>query len=126
MTTANSKTTEINPRWNEGQFEGEEHAKPRAILPRDFTEITNHVPRPVLGWLDLTTKERAEFDYLDTEDKQWGAQFARYRGNVYDLGEFQRYEDDYWHGIATDSYFSATVMRLEGECDYVVMGRVYS
>ena len=98
-------------------------AERAAVETRRLTVITNHVPRPVLDWCDLSAKECAEFDYLDARQPQ---QFVRYRGQVYDLGEFQRYEDDYWHAIAPDSYFSATVMRLEGECDYVVMGRVYS
>jgi hypothetical protein len=56
----------------------------------DLTIKTNNVPRDVLCWWDLTKKEQAEFDYLDSEGRQNEAQFFRYKKWVYDLGEFVR------------------------------------
>lgn len=106
---------------------------------------TNHQPRPVLYWYDLTGAERAELDYLDDEDKQADARLFRYRGHVYDLGEFQAIrtrsqqarslhhwaytaEDDSpltsWHGIQTDSAFSALVIHLAADGETVIVGNM--
>lgn len=93
------------------------------------TVITNNRPRHVLYWHELTEKERREFDYLNAaDDDRIGASFARYRGAVYDLGEFQRAPDDLapWHGYAQDTYFSATLYRIVDDGESVIMGRVYS
>lgn len=85
----------------------------------------------VYGW-DLSEEERAEFDYIaDSDHELWEEvpnQFFRYRGNVYDLGEFVRivpqgatggpfchYDHTGalkgWDGIATDSFFSGVVVK---------------
>lgn len=90
--------------------------------------ISNRQPRDVLGWHDLAEKERAEFDYLDSDAARDCASFARYRGAVYDLGEFMRAPADLapWDGYATDTYFSATLARFVDGGDAVVMGRCYS
>lgn len=95
---------------------------------------TNHTAREPLRWYDLTPKERAEFDYLDTEQRQDDAQFVRYRGATYDLGEFTllhstalgpRYKG--WTGQHSDSAFSGILLRWvqrDGEW-LVVMGNYY-
>jgi hypothetical protein len=49
--------------------------------------ITNHQPRLLLSWYELTAGEQAEFDYLDPEDT--GREFFRYKGNIYDLHEIR-------------------------------------
>ena len=102
--------------------------------------ITNNVPRPVIDAWELTPAERAEFDYLDWDAIEAGsdsASFFRYRGQLYDLGEFSA---DYgitkgaglpahlskWDGYQSDTFFSATVVRYVEDNDYVVVGRVYS
>ena len=94
------------------------------------TVITNGRPRDVLAWEDLTAKERADFDYLDSEERQDSAHFARYRGAAYDLGEFMPAPAELkpWQGCAADSYFSATLFRYVDGADFesVIMGRVYS
>jgi len=78
----------------------------------------------VYGW-DLSEDGRAEFDYMDDINE---GSFFRYRGNVYDLGEFVRivpqgatggpfchYDHTGalkgWDGIATDSFFSGVVVK---------------
>jgi len=99
---------------------------------------TNNVPRYTLGWHNLTAKEQAEFDYLDTNDRRYEASFVRYRGVVYDLGEFMRVESGYggssgngalhgWDGYHADSYFSAVLVRYVGDdMESVIMGTACS
>jgi len=90
---------------------------------------TNHKPRPIVyGW-ELTEKERAEFDYLDDINE---GSFFRYKGHVYDLGEFMRTEQGGglellgWQGISTDSYFSGTIVRLSHDGESITVARIYS
>lgn len=102
--------------------------------------VTNNVPRPVIDAWQLTTKERAEFDYLDWEAIEQGsdsASFFRYRGQLYDLGEFSA---DYgitkdaglpahlttWDGYRSDSFFSGVVIRYSEDFEYVTVGLVLS
>ena len=108
---------------------------------------TNNQPRPVIYWYDLTDAERAELDYIDTDTAQDDFRGFRYKGAVYDLGEFSAIctrsqqarsqysfahtaEDDSplaaWHGIQTDSYFSGVVVRYSDDFDTVTVGRAYS
>lgn len=104
--------------------------------------ITNNVPRPLIYGFELTEKEKTEFDYLDSEEIETHA-FFRYRGQVYDLSEFVRIipqggngtcfgHYDYsgelkgWHGIQTDSFFSAVVVRLTDDGETVVVGLALS
>lgn len=91
---------------------------------------TNKVPRFTLDWRDLTTKEQAEFDYLETEQQEEGS-FFRFKGNVYDLGECMRLSDGsvygkYWHGYYGESAFSAVLVHLCGDSDRVVIGQAFS
>lgn len=93
--------------------------------------VTNNVPRPVIYGYELSEKEKQEFDYLDDIDN---AQFFRYKGAVYDIGEFQRVTDTMenclgfngWHAYLGDSFFSGIVVRYVGDCDDVIIGRWYS
>jgi hypothetical protein len=87
--------------------------------------MTNNQPRDILTWHDLSEKERAGFDYLDSEEKQDGASFVRYRKWVYDLGEFMRCSDHWpvcWHGYSSDSFFSGTLIRYVDDNERVIMG----
>jgi hypothetical protein len=99
-----------------------------------LTVTTNNVPRFTLDAYELTPRERAELDYLDWPALDAGedsATFFRYRGRVYDLGEFTRIaptdsELADWHGIASDSFFTATVVRYADPYgESVVVGSVY-
>lgn len=105
---------------------------------------TNHVPRPVLYWWDLTDKEKQEFDYLDTEAKQDEGHFFRYSGMVYDLNEFQSMHHHAvqmqvhsklrkWDGFMTDSYFSGVLIKYpvcddwrDKSYEEVIVGTYYS
>ena len=52
--------------------------------------------------------------------------FFRFRGVLYDLGEFMHTDLDGWDGIAPDTFFSATLVRLVDDGQSVVVGRVYA
>jgi hypothetical protein len=102
--------------------------------------ITNHVPRDVIDASELTLAEQSEFDYLDWPAIKRGedsASFFRYRGELYDLGEFFA---DYgitrgaglpealskWDGYRSDSFFSALVVRYVEDNERVIVGLVLS
>ena len=90
--------------------------------------ITNNVPRDVLLGYDLTRKELDEFDYLDA-DEIGGHSFFRYRGWVYDLGEFMASAAPSdsplsdWDGYHADTYFSGVVVKYVEDCERVIVGR---
>ncbi len=99
----------------------------------DLRIITNRVPRDVLNWYELTEKERAEFDYLDSEERQAEANFVRYRGEVYDLGEFERTPNNEparqelnqlaaWDGYRGDSFYSGVVIKYCDDFERVIVG----
>jgi len=90
--------------------------------------ITNGVPRYTVDGYDLTAKERAEFDYMPDIDS---GLFFRYRGNVYDIGEFMRVDTneshlENWHGYSSDSMFSGVLIRLVDNGESVIVARYYS
>lgn len=87
---------------------------------------TNNVARDVIYGYELSEAERAEFDYLDWSELDgdgWSRQFARYKGQIYDLGDFMTTSElsrgaghndlSQWDGYASDSYFSGIVIRYE-------------
>ena len=97
----------------------------------DVTIISNNKPRLTLYWHDLTAKEQADHDYLDSQESQECASFVRYKGYAYNIGEFMRVAKDSdhmpgWHGYHSDSYFSGILLKLCDDSDYVIMGRYYS
>jgi len=102
---------------------------------------TNNVPRDVIDAYELTTDEREQFDYLDwaaIERGEDSASFFRYRGEVYDLGEFVANMRDTgggttgtgdlsaWDGFMADSFFSAIVVRYVDNFERVVVGLALS
>jgi hypothetical protein len=100
----------------------------------ELTIKTNNVPRDVLHWWELTDKERAEFDYLDTENRRMEANFVRFKNWVYDLGDvecignYAQHEPKFksWHGIVSDSYFSGVVFRYVDDFERVICGTYFS
>ena len=90
--------------------------------------ITNHQPRPIVYGYELSEKEKKDFDYLESDDLEYNA-FFKYKGQVYDLGEFMRINDNEdlegWDGYSGDSYFSGTLVKLIDE-ENVIVGRYYS
>lgn len=87
---------------------------------------TNNVPRDVVYGYELTETEAAEFDYM--EDINEGS-FARYKGVVYDLGDFMIVSGSInenfpgWDGYASDSFFSGVLVKYTSkDFDQVVFG----
>lgn len=108
---------------------------------------TNNQARDVAYAWQLTDKERAEFDYHDDIDSpDCCATFVRYKGQVYDLGEFsvivscdykgalhpmalRDTENNFvgWDGYQSDSYFSGLVIRYADNFgESVIVGRYFS
>tara|TARA_B110000211_G_scaffold185303_1_gene210244 strand:- start:2502 stop:2807 length:306 start_codon:yes stop_codon:yes gene_type:complete len=97
---------------------------------------TNNKFRDILRSYDLTEQEREEFDYY-TVDELYDAMFFRYKGDVFDLGEFMRCPDSNktsddltelteWDGYMSDSYFSGVVIRYDDNIEQIQVGRFYS
>lgn len=103
-----------------------------------FTVSTNGHRRELLSLHELPDVARMEFDYAPADDG-CSPRFFHYRGAWYDVHEFDRCDPAgpinllsanalEWHGVQTDTMFSATVVRfLDGDDDgFVVAGRMYS
>lgn len=96
----------------------------------ELTIVTNNKPRFVIYGFELSAKEKAEFDYY-TDDELMEKTFFRYKGIVYDLGEFMRVEEggqlakQGWHGYSGDSYFSGILVKYADEYESVIVGRYY-
>tara|TARA_B100000945_G_scaffold310073_1_gene301600 strand:- start:188 stop:478 length:291 start_codon:yes stop_codon:yes gene_type:complete len=90
----------------------------------------NHF-RPVLYWHDLTEAEQRE--NASAYDGVKDSSFFRYRGQVYDLGEFlsargngaHELVND-WDGYHNDSYFSAVLVKYSECQDFVKVGLALS
>jgi hypothetical protein len=90
--------------------------------------------RNLLYGYELPKKQRKEFDYL-TDEEFDTRNFAKYRGNYYDVGEFQRVpsiksEDGpafvKWDGYMSDSYFSGVLIKLSSDGEQYKIGMFYS
>jgi len=89
--------------------------------------ITNHHYRDIEYGFELTEKEKKEFDYYN-EEELTSASFFRYRGEVYDMGEFMivpnTEEFKGWDGYRGDSFFSGIVVKYS-ECNEGVKVGLY-
>tara|TARA_R110000796_G_scaffold69442_1_gene158395 strand:- start:294 stop:557 length:264 start_codon:yes stop_codon:yes gene_type:complete len=83
---------------------------------------TNNQYRDILNAYDLTSRELEAFDYLEEGE----GSFIRYKGRIWDLGEFMRTDLKGWDGISSDTYFSGSVIKLSEDGDTVKVGYVYS
>lgn len=98
----------------------------------DMRVITNNVPRNIVDAYELSETERSDFDYLKWDAIEAGedsATFFRYRGDLYDLGEFSTTSGMpefsplvKWDGYLSDSYFSGIVVRYANDFEQVVVG----
>lgn len=88
--------------------------------------ITNNVPRDLIFGSELSEKERADFDYF-TDEQLATAYFFRYKGEVYDPGDFQNTDwnqgFDRWDGYISDTFFSGILIRWCNDYESVVVGR---
>jgi hypothetical protein len=95
-----------------------------------LTITTNNQYRPLLTGCSLTTEERKEFDYY-TEEEIDCATFFKFKGQVYDLGEFMRidrHDIDFsaYDGYRSDSFFSGLLIKLSNCGDMVKVATYYS
>lgn len=105
-----------------------------------ITIVTNWHARDVIDAWQLSESERAEFDYLNWRAIEAGedsATFFRYRGELYDLGEFFTTSpgawnfglpDEFkgWSGYRSDSFFSGMLVRYVDEFERVIVARYFS
>lgn len=100
---------------------------------------TNNVPRDVIDGWQLGPDERSEFDYVDWDAVARGESnptFFRYKGELYDLGEFTttsglhpgagHHDLSEWDGYSSDSFFSGLVVRYVDNFEAVIVGRYYA
>ena len=97
----------------------------------------NNVPRDTLYWHELMPREQCEFAYLDTDEKRSEASFVRYKGHVYDLGEFMRIDRaiaphcdrpqwETFDGYLSDSFFSGVLVRYVDDFERVILATYLS
>lgn len=89
---------------------------------------TNNKPRDIIQAYELTEKELLEFDYLEGENLDC-ASFFRYKGSVYDLGEFMLCPDSFhienWQGIYSDSAFSGILIKYCNNFEQVIVAQYF-
>jgi len=99
----------------------------------DMIVKTNRQFRSILNWWDLTEKEKREFDYFATVGVAVGeASFIRYKGSVYDLGEFQTTHGmpefsplKGWHAYRSDCFYAGVVVKFSRDQERVMCGTFY-
>ena len=94
---------------------------------QQLTVKTNNQWRPTIYGMDLTQKEREDFDYLG--DALDNSQFFKYKGRVYSFDEFivcKSEELKEWDGVCSESYFYGVLIKLSKSGDYVKVARFYS
>ena len=101
-----------------------------------MTIRTNNQPRALKCLFEFSLKNQAkiksDFDWLEDIESDCG--FFDYRGRVFNLSTFLRVsannEPDHdfygWHGVDADSYFSATLVKICPDNDFVIVGRWFS
>ena len=96
---------------------------------------TNNIPRHLVYVHELTDKEIADFVYLSPEELN-EQEFVRYKGRVYDMGEFMRIDKsvaphpqrdgwENWHGYSSDSFFSGVLVKFSYDGQSVVMATYF-
>jgi hypothetical protein len=82
-------------------------------------------------WREFVTRDKvpakvlaSQFDYLDADTYDG---FFRYLGHWYHTSEFMRLDaTPGWDGVAGDSYFSATLIKLSRDGERFKVARMYS
>lgn len=95
------------------------------LIANDFA-TSNYHWRDLINGYELTDKERQNFDYYDDEEIMC-QNFFRYKGELYDLGDFMRvpsgsYLAYYgWQGSSATSAFSAMLIKLSNDGERVMV-----
>lgn len=99
-----------------------------------LTITTNNQPRQLMHLCDFSESEqqriRSDYDWMCPEDLESNYGFFRYRSSIYHLQDFMRVAGNDalqgWDGYSSDSYFSGVLIRLQDDCDSVIVGRYCS
>lgn len=100
--------------------------------------VTDNKPRELKCFMDLSERERADFDYIKDDDF-YDQRFVRYKGHWYDVNDTQLIwvwpkpcMGDYavnpdhpfakWNCITSETFFSGVLFRWGKEYAHVVVG----
>lgn len=91
---------------------------------------TNNIARSLWNWHDLDDKQKSELDWRDTDELQESFLGFIYKGQIYDLSDFVKLDDDNypingWHGAFAQSAFHAIVIKMTDD-NFVIVGQVFS
>jgi hypothetical protein len=89
----------------------------------------NNIPRDIISGYELSKSERDNFDYYHFKDELDCASFFRYKGNVYDLGEFMRCDSHFggkFDGYTNDTFFSGILVKYCNDNEQVKVYTFYS
>ena len=86
--------------------------------------VTNNHTYPILSYYDLTNNELKEFNNWE-ESRLESDSFIRYKGNIYSLREFIRYNIDGYDGFCNYTAFSGVLVKFINS-DYVKLASYYS
>lgn len=87
----------------------------------------NNKPRTLHTYLDLPEAERADFDYIEEDDRH-ATRLFKYRGSWYDYYEFEVASDTFkaegFDGMQAQSYFDAIIVRYFDKDGYEYDGEI--
>lgn len=91
---------------------------------------TNNIARSLWNWHDLDDKQKSELDWRDNEELQEAFLGFIYKGQIYDLSDFVKLDDNNypikgWHGAFAQSAFHAIVIKMTDD-NFVIVGQVFS
>ena len=88
---------------------------------------TNNKPRDLIMFMDLTEKEKKDFDYIEG-DEQFDPRLFRYKGNVYDAGDMMRVTELFngWDAYQSDTFFSGILIKYaDSRLETVIVAHYY-
>ena len=92
---------------------------------------TNHHERELVAFYELPDAiAKREFDYVDpNDDDVYTPRFFEYRGQWWDIHEFERIHNDNdnpelsaWHGVSTQSFYDAITVKYTEDYEHVIVG----
>jgi hypothetical protein len=96
-----------------------------------MTIVSNGQPRNIIDAYELSEEERKEFNYINWGEVSRGmdgASFFRYKGELYDLNQFERSIETFkdWDLFQSDTFFSGILVRYCNDFEQVIVGRFYA
>ncbi|MGQ4893356.1 MAG: hypothetical protein ACP6IQ_01885 [Candidatus Njordarchaeia archaeon] len=93
--------------------------------------VTNNQYRPILGFHDLTEKEKEEMieHFCNDEEYAIDSSYFRYRKTIYPLSEFVRVEDNNlkkeWDGVLSINAFKGVLIKVSNAMEAVKVATLY-